>query len=237
MLNNINIIDDIKSGIQAIDSTTEEINISVYEKHLTDPEKKYLWRQFLNYSSDGIISNRQFWTFLDLGNVYNTTFAKLFYKAACNFQDSSKLDHLKFMDYHKFLQFVTIFTKCGNLIPENKNSETLESLRLKFIFLIFDSDNSEALDRLEFRNILSAFVEMVLICKFESKAIQEKVDIFLGESKNTQLIEKILDVYCDEIFILSYNQDYLTFDEWEKWIKGIKGIDKILNFTGFLKYT
>jgi hypothetical protein len=190
----------------------------------------------LNYSSDGIISNRQFWTFLDLGNVYNTTFAKLFYKAACNFRDNTKLDHLKFMDYHKFIQFVVIFTKTGFLNPENKSGETLEVLRLKFIFQIFDCDNSEELDRLEFRNILTSFVEMVLVCKFESKAIQEKVDIFLSESKNTQMIEKILDLYCDEIFTLSYNQDYLTFDEWDKWIRGIKGIDKILNFAGFLKY-
>jgi len=161
----------------------------------------------------------------------------MFYKAACNFRENSKLDHLKFMDYTKFIQFVTIFTKTGYLNLDTKSGETLESLRLKFIFLIFDTDSSEELDRLEFRNVLTSFIEMLLICKFESKAIQEKVDIFLGESKNTQMIEKILDLYCDEIFTLSYNQDYLTYDEWEKWFKGIKGIDKILNFSGFLKYS
>lgn len=161
----------------------------------------------------------------------------MFYKAACNFRENNKLDHLKFMDYNKFIQFVTIFTKTGYLSPETKSVETFETLRLKFIFQIFDCDNSEELDRLEFRNVLTSFVEMLLVCKFESKAIQEKVDILLGESKNTQMIEKIIDIYCDEIFTLSYNQDYLTFEEWEKWFKGIKGMDKILNFAGFLKYS
>lgn len=230
--------DDIKINENNIENSEDYVNmLEIYEKHLREPEKKYLWKQYLNYSSDGIISNRQFWTFLDLGNIYNTTFAKMFYKAACNFKENNKLDHLKFMDHTKFIQFVTIFTKNGPLIPENKNSETLESLRLKFIFKIFDVDNSEELDRLEFRNILTSFVEMLLICKFESKVIQEKVDILLGESKNTQMIEKILDLYCDEIFTRSFNQDYLTYDEWEAWFKSIKGIDKMLDFNGYLKYS
>lgn len=78
---------------------------------------------------------------------------------------------------------------------------------------------------------------MLLICKFESKAIQEKVDILIAESKNFQIIEKILDQYCEEIFTRSFNQDYLTFDEWEKWFKSIKGIDNIIKFSGFFKYS
>lgn len=170
---------------------------------------------------------------MDLQNVYNTTFAKMFYKTACNFKENSKLDHLRFMDYTKFIQFVTIFTKKGKL----ENGETFENLRLRFIFMVFDTDGNDEVDRLEFRNVLTSFVETLILCKFESKAIQEKIDVFISESKDIQLIETILDMYVNEIYSYSYNQDYLTYDEWEKWIKGIKGIDKILSFHGFLKYS
>lgn len=61
------------------------------------------------------MSNRQFWSFLDLEFIYNTTFAKIFYKTACEFNDNSKLEYIKFMDYPKFLQFVAIFTKAVKL--------------------------------------------------------------------------------------------------------------------------
>ena len=57
------------------------------------------------------MSNRQFWSFLDLEFIYNTTFAKYFYITACEFNEMNKLDYIKFMDYQKFLQFVAIFTK------------------------------------------------------------------------------------------------------------------------------
>lgn len=206
--------------------------LKCYEKHLSEQEIKYLKRQFLNYSSDGIISNRQFWTFLDLQNIYNTTFAKAFYKAICNFKENMKLDHLRFMDYTKFIQFVTIFTKKGKL----DNGEVLENLRLKMIYSVFDSDGNDELDRLEFRNLLTSFVEALLLCKFESKAVQEKVDILQAECKNTSLIEKTLDQYVDEIFSTSsLNQDSLTYDDWEKWMKKITGMDCVLNFSGYLK--
>ena len=134
----------------------------------------------------------------------------MFYKAVCHFRESSSLDYLKFMDYNKFIQFVVIFTKTGYLNPEKKNSETIENLRLKFLFQIFDV--KEELDRLEFRNVLTSFLELLLLCKFECKAIQEKIDIFLGEAKNPQMIEKILDLYCDEIYLTCYNTNYLTFN-------------------------
>jgi hypothetical protein len=61
------------------------------------------------------MSNRQFWSFLDLEFVYQTTFAKFFYKTASDFNDNNKADYLKFMDYPKFIQFVSIFTKVGFL--------------------------------------------------------------------------------------------------------------------------
>jgi hypothetical protein len=61
------------------------------------------------------MSNRQFWSFLDLEFIYQTNFAKYFYKTACDFNENTKLDYLKFMDYPKFIQFVAIFTKIGVL--------------------------------------------------------------------------------------------------------------------------
>ena len=90
--------------------TFEEIT-PFLERLFSSEERKELDRRFLLYSSDGIMSNRQFWSFLDLQQISNTTFAKLFYKAACDFNDNSKIDHLKFMDRYKFYQFVAIFTK------------------------------------------------------------------------------------------------------------------------------
>ena len=214
---------------------TQDDYIKMYEYYLlklTEHEKKYLWRQFLNFSSDGIISNRQFWSFLDMEYIYNTTFAKMFYKAACNYLDNNKLDYLKFMDYKKFIQFISIFTKSGKLA----NKSDLKILRIKFIFQIFDVDGSEEVDRLEFRNVITSFLEMILLCKFESEAIQEKVNLLNENSHKINLIEKVLDVFVDEIYNSSYSQEHLTYDEWEKWIKKIKGIENVFDFTGSLKY-
>lgn len=135
------------------------------------------------------------------------------------------------MDYSKFIQFVVIFTKKGKL----NNNEDLHTLRIKFIYNIFDHDGNNEIDRLEFRNILTSFVEALLLCKFDSKNLQEKVDFLNFHSKNSSMIEKILDLYVDEIYSSSYNQDHLTFDEWEKWLKKIDGIDNFLNFSGCLK--
>ncbi len=100
--------------------TFEEI-APFLERLFSSEERKELDRRFLLYSSDGIMSNRQFWSFLDLQQISNTTFAKLFYKAACDFNDNSKIDHLKFMDRYKFYQFVAIFTKTDE-INKNKNN-------------------------------------------------------------------------------------------------------------------
>ena len=101
--------------------TFEEI-APFLERLFSSEERKELERRFLLYSSDGIVSNRQFWSFLDLQQISNTTFAKLFYKAACDFNDNSKIDHLKFMDRYKFYQFVAIFTKTDEI---NKNKKIL----------------------------------------------------------------------------------------------------------------
>ena len=145
------------------------------EKIFTLEEKKELDRRFLLYSSDGIMSNRQFWNFLDLGQIANSTFAKLFYKAVCDFNDNTKLDHLKFMDRYKFYQFIAIFTKTNEL-NQNKNlffddndklsefddEDKLNSfasyVKLKFLNSLFDIDNNDEVDRLEFRNLISSFI-------------------------------------------------------------------------------
>ena len=225
------------------------------EKIFSTDEKKELDRRFLLYSSDGIMSNRQFWNFLDLGQIANSTFAKLFYKAVCDFNDNTKLDHLKFMDRYKFYQFIAIFTKTNEL-NQNKNlffedndklsefddEDKLNSfasyVKLKFINSLFDVDNNDEVDRLEFRNLISSFIEMVLSCKFECGPIQEQINNILnidttgGNNNISQLMEKVLDLYVDEVFSRSYTGETLTFDEWKKWlIDEVAGINEILQYS------
>ena len=225
------------------------------EKIFTLEEKKELDRRFLLYSSDGIMSNRQFWNFLDLGQIANSTFAKLFYKAVCDFNDNTKLDHLKFMDRYKFYQFIAIFTKTNEL-NQNKNlffedndklsefddEDKLNSfasyVKLKFINSLFDVDNNDEVDRLEFRNLISSFIEMVLSCKFECGPIQEQINNILnidttgGNNNISQLMEKVLDLYVDEVFSRSYTGETLTFDEWKKWlVDEVAGINEILEYS------
>jgi hypothetical protein len=225
------------------------------EKIFSTDEKKELDRRFLLYSSDGIMSNRQFWNFLDLGQIANSTFAKLFYKAVCDFNDNTKLDHLKFMDRYKFYQFIAIFTKTNEL-NQNKNlffddndklsefddEDKLNSfasyVKLKFLNSLFDIDNNDEVDRLEFRNLISSFIEMILSCKFECGPIQEQINNILnidttgGNNNISQLMEKVLDLYVDEVFSRSYTGETLTFDEWKKWlIDEVVGINEILEYS------
>ena len=233
--------------------TFEEISQHL-ESLFTNEERKELDRRFLLYSSDGIMSNRQFWSFLDLQQISNTTFAKLFYKAACDFNDNSKIDHLKFMDRYKFYQFVAIFTKTDEINknkkhfvknendlgddPNSKNNNFSSLIKLKFLNSLFDVDNNEEVDRLEFRNFISSFIEMILSCKFESKPIQDqidnifKVDVASGISNISQLMEKVLDLYVDEVFSRSYTGETLTFDEWKNWLLAdVSGINEVLEYS------
>ena len=110
--------------IQINEGTKNDISFEKISQYLeglfSSEERKELDRRFLLYSSNGIMSNRQFWSFLDLQQISHTTFAKLFYKAACDFNDNSKIDHLKFMDRYKLYQFVAIFTKTDEI---NKNKD------------------------------------------------------------------------------------------------------------------
>ena len=99
-------------------------------------------------------------------------------------------------------------------------------------------DNNEEVDRLEFRNFISSFIEMVLSCKFESKPIQEqienifKIDIASGISNISQLMEKVLDLYVDEVFSRSYTGETLTFDEWKNWLlTDVSGINEVLEYS------
>jgi hypothetical protein len=177
------------------------------------------------------MSNRQFWSFLDLEFIYNTKFAKLFYKTASEFNDDSKLEYIKFMDYAKFFQFVAIFTKNTTL-----DNVCIKDLRMKFIYDIFDKDGSNEVDRLEFRNIITSFTEMILVCKFDSDGINERIKNLNYEASNNNLIEKVLDMYVDEVFNqFSYNGEFLTFEEWQKWFFSINGSEKIMEFVGAFK--
>jgi Ca2+-binding EF-hand superfamily protein len=181
------------------------------------------------------MSNRQFWSFLDLDFIYNTTFAKLFYKASCDFNDNTKLEYIKFMDYSKFVQFVAVFTKSVKI---DGSSMSLRDMRLRYIFKIFDSDNNEEVDRLEFRNIITAFVEMILTCKFDSDSVQELIKSLNSEATNASMMEKVLDQYVDGVYNqYSYSGELLTYEEWEKWIQQVQAIEKFLDFTGILKYS
>ena len=217
------------------------------ENLFTPEEKKELDRRFLLYSSDGIMSNRQFWNFLDLGQIANTTFAKLFYKAACDFNDNTKLDHLKFMDKYKFYQFIAVFTKT-DVLNNNKtyfvttktqtDNNFAKDVKLKFLNTLFDVDGNEEVDRLEFRNFISSFIEMILTCKFECVPIQEQInnimniDTSAGTNNISQLMEKVLDLYVDEVFAKSYSGEYLTFEEWKKWLfEEVAGIEEILDYS------
>jgi len=175
------------------------------------------------------MSNRQFWSFLNLEFVYTTSFGKIFYKVVCEFNEPTKLEHFKFMDLKKFIQFVCVFTKK----PKDENSP-LSELRKKFLFRLFDLDNSEEIDKLEFRNFLTAFLEMILTCNFENEIIQNKIKILRAEVSNINLIEKSLDQYVEEVYNNTYDGYVMTYDEWEKWISTIDGIEEIDNFVGSL---
>lgn len=137
------------------------------------------------------------------------------------------------MDYPKFIQFIAIFTKNTNI----DNIVSLKEMRIRLVFSLFDPDNNEEVDRLEFRNIITSFIEMILTCKFDSEAIQEKIRSLNLESSNITMMEKVLDNYVDEVYnIFSYNGEFLSYEEWQKWMFSIGGIDKILDFTSSLKY-
>jgi hypothetical protein len=113
---------------------------------------------------------------------------------------------------------------------------SLKELRLRFIFKLFDPDMSDEVDRLEFRNVITSFVEMILNCKFDNEFVQEKIRSLSLEASNVNVMEKVLDVYVDDIYnTYSYSGEILTYDEWCKWLYSINAIDKILDFTGSLK--
>lgn len=111
-------------------------------------------------------------------------------------------------------------------------------MRMKLIFTLFDTDNNEEIDRLEFRNIITSFIEMILTCKFDSDGIMEKIRMLNLESSNLSMMEKVLDNYVEEVYNeFSYNGEIMSFEEWQKWLFSINGIDRILDFTSSLKYS
>jgi hypothetical protein len=79
---------------------------------------------------------------------------------------------------------------------------------------------------------------MILSCKFESKPIQDqidnifKIDVSSGISNISQLMEKVLDLYVDEVFSRSYTGETLTFDEWKSWLlTDVSGIKEVLEYS------
>ena len=155
------------------------------------------------------------------------------------------------MDKYKFYQFVAVFTKTKVLNENenyfiegvkknenNPNSTFARDVKLKFLNTLFDVDNNEEVDRLEFRNLISSFIEMILSCKFECAPIQEQINNILnidtsgGTNNISQLMEKVLDLYVDEVFARSYTGETLTFDEWKKWLfDEVAGIQEILDYS------
>jgi hypothetical protein len=110
-------------------------------------------------------------------------------------------------------------------------------MRARFIYQLFDADMSDEVDRLEFRNTITSFIEMILSCKFESEVLQEKIKTLNMDSISNNLMEKVLDLYVENVYgTFSFNREMLTYEEWEKWLYSIEGIDKIMDFTGILKY-
>jgi hypothetical protein len=45
-------------------------------------------------------------------------------------------------------------------------------------------------------------------------------------------MEKVLDLYVDEVFSRSYIEETLTFDKWKKWL-----IDEVVGINGVLEYS
>jgi imidazole glycerol phosphate synthase subunit HisF len=110
-------------------------------------------------------------------------------------------------------------------------------MRIKLIYRLFDPDNNDEVDRIEFRNIITSFVEMILTCKFDSEGIQEKIRALNIEASNISMMEKVLDNYVDEVFnTFSYNGEIMAFEEWQKWLFSINGIEKVMDFSSALKY-
>jgi hypothetical protein len=111
-------------------------------------------------------------------------------------------------------------------------------MRIRFIFKLFDKDNSDEIDRLEFRNLTTAFVEMILNLKFDSEFVMDKIKALNFESNNVTIMDKVLDQYVDDVYdTYSYSGEILTYDEWCKWFLSISGIDKVLDYVGTLKMT
>jgi hypothetical protein len=109
-------------------------------------------------------------------------------------------------------------------------------MRIKFIFKLFDKDNNDEIDRLEFRNLTTAFVELVLNLKFDSELLNEKIKALNFEANNYTIMDKVLDQYVDDVFdTYSYSGEILTYEEWCKWFYSISGIEKVLDYVGTLK--
>lgn len=215
------------------------------QKIFSPDELKELELRFLINSSNGIMSIRSFWKVLGLESVADTAFGKMFYKAACNFNDNRNPNQLQFMTCDKFLQIVAVFTKKKSL---NDNASEFftggkveleedfyQKVRYQFLYTLFDVDNNEELNKIDFRNLISSFLEMVINGKFNNQDIDKEISKIRSAEGNgvtniAQIMEDVLDSYVENVFSDSFSGETLTFEDWKKWIDSkILGLGKVMD--------
>lgn len=175
-------LSDIEDGNRRVKKrlkTFQEVKDTI-KKMFTEKEKKNLRLKFLLNSSNGIMSSKNFFKLLSLDAVGNTAFGKIFFRTACNFNETTNPNTIILMDEIKFLQTMAIFTKpdeinkyanefCSYSSDENNNDENKDfynTVFYRFLYNMFDIDNNNELSKIDFRNFISAFLEMCLDSQF-----------------------------------------------------------------------
>ncbi|MCQ2818771.1 MAG: hypothetical protein MJ252_16010 [archaeon] len=232
-LEDINKVGNDKGGISNRKLKNFHDMIPVIKSLFGEEEKKDLELRFLLNSSNGIMSIRSFWKVLGLENVAETAFGKLLYQAACNFNDNKNPNQLQFMTEDKFLQIVAIFTKkneidynAGNFfegVDEEggaREKDFYKKVRFQFLYTLFDVDNNDELNKIDFRNLVSSFLEMVINGKYNNSDIDSEISKIRnadmgGVTNISQLMEDVLDSYVENVFSDSFSGETLTIDEWK----------------------
>lgn len=233
----------IKKELKSIDDTKQIIKNIFEEEELDNLEL-----QFILNSSNGIMSPRNFFNALSLNGLGDTEFGKIFYRNACNFREGHNPNKIVFMDENKFLQTVAILTKekeieqnaanfynySADIINENL-SGFAKMVKERFYFKLFDSENNNEVSKVEFRNIISSFLEVLVNGKYNNIYLFDFSDVDLidvyKEIENLKALDKnvindsleyVIDNYVDKIFADSINGEYLSFEEWKNWFESIK---------------
>lgn len=226
----------------------EKLKPIIKNSLFSETEIEALEELFILNSSNGIMSIQGFWKVLGLESIADTSFGKIFYRAACTFSDNKNPNQVKFMTEHKFLQILALLTKKNKINSNidnlfegggNSNPEEAKELYMKarylFLFTLFDVDDSGEISKLDFRNVISSFLELVVNGKYGTKIVDETIGEIIAnkEKKNlAQFLEDVVDTYVDNTFSdYSYNGEIMTYDGWKKWIDGkIVGIQKMMDF-------